>query len=160
MEILDRNKTSDYGFEVPTDTFTTVYPTVKPTIPAFQQITGKEDVEDFFAEFEGHMTSHGIEPDEWTKYLAPTLTADANSTSIRMNTADCVDYEKVKEKLLGKYLVTQDTYTQRLDQFTRKMEKTGKNAMTDYTTSTTNGQFSVRTKKIISVSLLRIIWPR
>ena len=80
----------------------------------------KEDVEDFFAGFEGHMISHGVGPDEWTKCLAPTLTVDVNSTYIRINTADKVDYEKVKEKLLEKYLVTQDTYRLRLDQFTRK----------------------------------------
>ena len=49
------------------------------------------------------MISHGEGPDEWTKCLAPTLTADANSTYIRMNTADKVDYDKVKEKLLEKY---------------------------------------------------------
>ena len=66
-------------------------------------MTEKEDVEDLFAGFEGHMISHGVGPDEWTKRLAPTLTADANSTYIRMNTADKVDYEKVKEKLLEKY---------------------------------------------------------
>ena len=35
LEILDRNKTSDHGFEVPTDISTIVYPTTKPTIPAF-----------------------------------------------------------------------------------------------------------------------------
>ena len=73
-------------------------------------MTEKEDAEDFFAGFEGHMISHGVGPDEWTKCLALTLTADANSIYIRMNTADKVDYEKVKEKLLEKYLVTQDTY--------------------------------------------------
>ena len=88
-----------------------MYPTAKPTIPAFRQITEKEDVEDFFARFERHMISHGVGPDEWTKRLEPTLTADANSTYIRMNTADKVDYEKVKEKQLEKYLVTQDTYS-------------------------------------------------
>ena len=32
LEILDRNKTSDHGFEVTTDTSTIVYPTAKPTI--------------------------------------------------------------------------------------------------------------------------------
>ena len=62
-------------------------------------MTEKEDAEDFFAGFEGHMISHGVGPDEWTKCLTPNLTADANSTNIRMNTADKVDYEKVKEKL-------------------------------------------------------------
>ena len=63
-------------------------------------MTEKEDVEDFYAGFEGHMISHGVGPDEWTKCLEPTLTADANSTYIRINTADKYDYKKVKEKLL------------------------------------------------------------
>ena len=114
-------------------------------------MTEKEDAEDFSLDLKDIMISHGVRPDEWTKCLAPTLTADANSTYIRMNTADKV-YEKVREKLLENYLVTQDTYRQRLYQFTRKKGENWKNALTDYTISTTNGQFSVRTKNIISVS--------
>ena len=86
-------------------------------------MTEKEDVEDFFAGFEGHMISHGVGPDEQEKCLAPTLTADANSTNIRMNTADKVDYEKVKEKLLEKYLVTQDTYRPVYKEKWRKLER-------------------------------------
>ena len=85
-------------------------------------MTEKESVEDFFTGFERHISAM-VWPDEWTKCLEPTLTADANSTYIRMNTADRVDYEKVKEKLLEKYLVTQDTYRPVYKEKWRKLER-------------------------------------
>ena len=85
-------------------------------------MTEKEDVEDFFSGFEGHI-SLGVGPDEWTKCLEPNLTADANSTYIRINTADKVDYEKVKKKLLEKYLVTQVTDRSVYKEKWRKLER-------------------------------------
>jgi len=56
------------------------------------------------------MTIRGIRPDSWALRLAPQLTGKAQQAYAAMTTADSVDYKKVKEAILRRYDVSEETY--------------------------------------------------
>lgn len=81
--------------------------------PKLHPLTKEDDVEHFLTTFE-RMAAVCQWPEEtWSIRLVPLLTGKARSAFVAMDSDDTEDYKKVKEAILKKYDINEETYRQR-----------------------------------------------
>ena len=72
-----------------------------------------DDVEAFLTTFERVMTLGRVPEGTWTLHLAPQLSGKALQAYAATSTADAAVYAKVKEAILRRYEISEETYRQR-----------------------------------------------
>ena len=64
-----------------------------------------------------------IAEESWTLRLAPQLTGKAQQAYAALSATDATDYRKVKEAILRRYDISEETYRQRFRSERRKAEE-------------------------------------
>ena len=90
------------------------------------RFTENEDIEAYLTTFERVMTLGRVPNEAWTMRLAPQLSGKALQAYAATPTADAADYPKVKEAILRRYDVSEETYRQRFRSERKKMSETYK----------------------------------
>ena len=81
------------------------------------KLMDSEDIEALITTFERMMNVYGIQSTRWAHKLAPLLTVKAQQAYAAM---DARDYEKVKQAVLWRYDINEETYRQRFRGIKRK----------------------------------------
>ena len=84
------------------------------------RLTEADDVEAYLTTFEPLMQLGHIAEESWTLRLAPQLTEKAQQAYAALSATDATDYRKVKEVILRRYEISEETYRQRFRSERRK----------------------------------------
>ena len=76
------------------------------------RLSEADDVEAYLTTFERMMRLGHVHEDLWTLRLAPQLTGKAQQAYAALNVADASQYGKVKEAILRRYDINEETYRQ------------------------------------------------
>ncbi|XP_051794916.1 uncharacterized protein LOC127530951 [Acanthochromis polyacanthus] len=76
-------------------------------------LTANDDIEHFLITFERMAQVCRWPEEEWSVRLVPLLTGKARSAFVQMDIRYSDDYEKVKDAILAKYEITDETYRRR-----------------------------------------------
>ena len=79
-----------------------------------------DDIEAYLTTFERLMSVERVDRATWAVRLAPHLTGKAQQAYAAMRETDSADYTKVKEAILRRYNISQETYRQRFRSVRRK----------------------------------------
>ncbi len=74
---------------------------------------GSDDIENYLTTFERVAKTYKWDKKNWVVKLVPHLTGKAQAAFAAMATEDSNDYDKVKEAILRRYDITEETYRQR-----------------------------------------------
>lgn len=75
------------------------------------KLTEAEDIESYITTFERIMTEYEVEEDKWALKLAPQLTGKVvQQAYAALNAEDALQYVKVKEAILRRYNISDETY--------------------------------------------------
>ena len=77
------------------------------------KLTETDDIEAYLTTFERLMQVAGAEEDTWAVRLAPQLTGKAQQAFAAMREGDSTNYQRVKEAILKRYNISEETYRQR-----------------------------------------------
>ena len=83
-----------------------------------------EDIEAFLTTFERAVEAHNVEPEKWAPILAPQLTGKGQEAYAAMEIEDAKDYQKVKQAILQRYNINEETYQQSFRSVKPKEEET------------------------------------
>lgn len=83
------------------------------------KLNDRDDIEAYLTTFERVMRIYEVSEDRWAVRLAPQLTGKAQSAYAAMGAEDALDYWALKEAILKRYDISEDTYKHRF----RKAEK-------------------------------------
>ena len=84
------------------------------------KLSDADDVEAYLTTFERMMKVYEIEDNKWAFRLAPLLTGRAQQAYAALNADDAQNYNRVKEAILRRYDISEETYRQRFRSTTRK----------------------------------------
>lgn len=84
--------------------------TVLEREPKLQCLGEDDDVEHFLVTFERVAVACQWPTADWAVRLAPLLTGKARAAYVAMDSAEALDYEKLKEAVLAKFNINQETY--------------------------------------------------
>ena len=84
------------------------------------KLTDSEDIEAYLTTFERMMGVYEITEDKWAFRLAPQLTGKAQQAYAALGVADSHIYARVKEAVLRRYDINDETYRQRFRSTRRK----------------------------------------
>ncbi len=85
-----------------------------PKLPPFND--GKDDLDAYLNRFERYAAAQKWDSSEWATYLSALLTGKALETYFRMADEDINSYEKVKEALLTRFLLTEEGFRNKFHQ--------------------------------------------
>ena len=88
----------------------------------FRKLTDADDIEAYLTTFERLMTSTNLEWQHWAFKLAPYLTGKAQQAYTALSNDEAADYTKLKEAILHRYNIIEDSYRQ---QFRSTFKKPG-----------------------------------
>ena len=88
------------------------------------KLTDADDIEAYLTTFERMMQMAGVEEETWAIRLAPQLTGKAQQAYAAMRDGDSTDYKQVKEAILKRYNISEETYRQRFRAAKRKEGET------------------------------------
>ena len=91
--------------------------------PKLQRLSDSDDVEHFLTTFERLAQAYSWPADLWVLNLAPMLTGKAQSAYASMDKEKARKYQHVKEAILKRYDINEETYRQRFRIATRKKEE-------------------------------------
>ena len=100
------------------------------TRPILSRLTEEDDIEAYLTTFERMMKGYSIEKGKWSYRLAPNLTGRAQQAFAALPQAEVGDYDKLKEAILVRYNVNQETYRQRFRSSKRKPEESHEELVT------------------------------
>ena len=80
--------------------------------PKLQRLSESDDMEHFLTTFERLARVCNWPPDVWVLYLAPLLTGKAQSAYASMDKERARDYQSVKQAILKRYDINEETYRQ------------------------------------------------
>lgn len=95
-----------------------------PREPKLPVLTPEDDIEHFLIAFERMAMVCRWPEEEWAVRLVPQLTGKARSAFVLMDIRDSDDYDKVKEAILAKYEITDETYRRRFRSLKIEPEET------------------------------------
>ena len=96
---------------------------VKLPKPTLQKLASTDNVEHFLATFERIATQQKWPKEVWATQVAGLLTGKAMAAYAALTPGDAVTYEKVKEAILRRYEINEETYRQRFRQDRKKGEE-------------------------------------
>lgn len=82
-----------------------------------------DDIEAYLTTFERLMRAYDVNQNTWALKLAPQLTGKAQQAYAAMDSTQATDYDAVKEAILHRYRITEETYRQRFRTTRRKEEE-------------------------------------
>ena len=121
--------------------------------PKLQRLSESDDIEHFLTTFERLAQAYSWPPDIWVLNLAPLLTGKAQSAYASMDKERARDYQPVKEAILKRYDMNEETYRQRFRKTVKKEEESYAELgvrLTDMLNKWTGADKETRTKKEIS----------
>ena len=77
------------------------------------RLTEEDDIESYLTTFERIMAANEVGRDRWSFHLAPNLTGKAQQAYTALPPEDAKTYETVKEAILRRYDIHEETYRQR-----------------------------------------------
>ena len=95
----------------------------KTSKATLQKVTPTDNVEHFLATFERIAAQQGWPKEVWATKVAGLLTGKAMAAYTALTPEDTVVYEKVKEAILRRYKINEETYHQRFRQDCKKGEE-------------------------------------
>jgi len=95
----------------------------KPPKPTLQKLTASDNVEHFLATFERIATQQKWSKEVWATQVAGLLSGKAMAAYAALTPEDATDYDKVKEAILRRYKINEETYRQRFRQDCKKGEE-------------------------------------
>ena len=84
------------------------------------KLTEQDDIEAYLTTFERVMRAYEVKEERWAVKLAPQLTGKAQQAYAAMKTEDAGRYEKLKEAILRRYDISEETYRQRFRESSKK----------------------------------------
>ena len=78
------------------------------------RLTESDDIEAYLTTFERQMQVYDVDKAKWSFKLAPQLSGRAQQAYVSMGAKDSSDYDKLKEAILVRYDITDESYRQRL----------------------------------------------
>eukprot|EP00731_Ephydatia_muelleri_P014661 Em0008g381a len=87
------------------------------------KLTEQDDIEAYLTTFERVMRAYEVKEERWAVKLAPQLTGKAQQAYAAMKTEDAGRYEKLKEAILRRYDISEETYRQRFRESSKKEEE-------------------------------------
>ena len=120
--------------------------------PKLQRLSESDDVEHFLTTFERLAQAYQWPPDMWVLNLAPLLTGKAQSAYASMDMEKVREYQSVKEAILKRYDIHEETYRQRFRKAVKKDEESYAELgvrLTDMFNKWTGADKETRTKKEI-----------
>ena len=120
--------------------------------PKLQRLSESDDVEHFLTTFERLAQAYQWPPDMWVLNLAPLLTGKAQSAYASMDMDKAREYQSVKEAILKRYDIHEETYRQRFRKAVKKDEESYAELgvrLTDMFNKWTGADKETRTKKDI-----------
>ena len=121
--------------------------------PKLQRLSESDDIEHFLTTFERLAQAYNWPPDIWVLNLAPLLTGKAQSAYASMDKERAREYQPVKEAILKRYDINEETYRQRFRKTVKKEEESYAELgvrLTDMFNKWTGADKETRTKKEIS----------
>ena len=98
-------------------------PAKKMPKPTLQKLTSNDRVEHFIATFERIATQQGWPKEVWATQLAGLLTGKAMAAYAALPTEDALEYDRVKEAILQRYDINEESYRQRFRHDHKKAEE-------------------------------------
>ena len=95
----------------------------KPPKPTLQKLTASDNVEHFLATFERIAMQQKWSKEVWATQIAGLLSGKAMAAYAALTPEDSTDYDKVKEAILRRYEINEETYRQRFRQDRKKGEE-------------------------------------
>ena len=77
------------------------------------KLTDEDDIESYLTTFERIMAANEVSRERWSFQLAPQLTGKAQQAHAALPPEDAKDYDSVKEAILRRYDINEETYRQR-----------------------------------------------
>ena len=77
------------------------------------KLTDEDDIESYLTTFERIMAANEVSRERWSFQLAPQLTGKAQQAYAALPPGDAKSYDAVKEAILRRYDITEETYRQR-----------------------------------------------
>ena len=96
---------------------------VKLPKPTLQKLGEKDDVEHYLATFERIAEQQGWPKDAWATQLAGRLTGKAMAAYAALDTASAGDYEELKQAILRRYDVNEETHRIRFRQDKKRADE-------------------------------------
>ena len=84
------------------------------------RLSDADDIEAYLTTFERLMTVDGVDKATWAVRLAPHLTGKAQQAYAAMRETEATDYTGMKEAILRRYNISQETYHQRFRSVQKK----------------------------------------
>ena len=90
------------------------------------KLTEEDDIEAYLTTFERLMQAYEIQRERWVFKLAPQLSGKAQQAYAAMNPEEAQDYDSLKEAILRRYDVNEESYRQKFRSATRKQGETNR----------------------------------
>lgn len=82
--------------------------TAKVKLPVFQE--DQDDMDAYLARYERYASTQGWKKEEWATHLSMLLTGKGLQAFVSMTTDDSRDYDKVKDTLMRRYMLTEEGF--------------------------------------------------
>ena len=90
--------------------------------PKLQRLSESNDIEHFLTTFKPLAQTYNWSPDTWVLTLAPLLTGKAQSAYTNMDKERAREYQPMKEAMLKRYDMGEETYRQQFRKTVKKEE--------------------------------------
>ena len=87
------------------------------------KLSDQDDIEAYLTTFERVMRAYEVKEERWAVKLAPQLTGKAQLAYAAMSTEQAGDYEALKEAILRRYDISEETYRQRFRAAVKKEDE-------------------------------------
>ena len=78
-----------------------------------EKLTEDDDIVAYFTTFERLMSAYEVKREHWVFKLAPNLVGKAQQAYAALSAVDASDYGKLKEAILQRFDITEESYRQR-----------------------------------------------
>ena len=87
------------------------------------KLSEQDDIEAYLTTYERMMVIYEVPEERWAVRLAPLLTDKAPSAYAAMRAEDALDYRVLKEAILKRYKISEDSYRQKFCRAEKKAEE-------------------------------------
>ena len=87
------------------------------------KLSNQDDIKAYLTTFERVMRAYEVKEERWAVKLAPQLTGKAQQAYAAMSTEHAGDYEALKDAILRRYDISEETYRQRFKAATKKEDE-------------------------------------
>ena len=91
--------------------------------PKLMKLSDQDDIEAYLTTFERVMRAYEVSEERWAVKLAPQLTGKAQQAYAAMGAEDAGEYTALKEAILRRYDISEETYRQRFRALTKKHDE-------------------------------------